>query len=334
MKRIFYEENRGFTLIELLIALAIAGLVGMAALAVFTATNRSTTGQIDVTQAQQSVRASLDRISQHVRTAGFGLPDRTTFTLNFNGTNFTRAVTVTNSSTGSDTLTLVGIGHEIGQLATLGAGGCNQSGPGIRCLVLEGEIDTDMLAKAKYISLGGGKFYEVTGVDPASKRINLTEDLDGLPDEFFLEITPPASVFILQALRYSIVTDLQGCSVEVPCLAVQDFSGVLGNGNRQVMAQGIEDMQIAVLVTPQEGGAAVLVSDGLPISTLNNGELPLESPMITALRINLVGKAATPDRTTTSLRPALEDRAEGALDGYRRRVLTKVIKVRNPRPDS
>ena len=309
-------NNAGFTLAELLISLAIAGIIATAALQIFTTTTRTTTAQTNLSEAQQNLRAAMDRLAQHTRSAGFGLPDRGGFSLTFGTNTFTRAATVTNSSTGPDSLTLVGIGYDAGELEPFVTGSeCNAAGKD--CLTLSSA--DSVLANALYISVGGASFREVSSV--VGKKITLTEQLD-LPDDFF-KITPPPSIYIIQALRYTIATDLTGCSTLHPCLAVQDLSGVTGSGNRQVLAQGIEDLQIGIFITPPAGGSASF-SDG---STTSSAD-------ISALRLNLVGKTKTPDKAPIFQRPALEDRDAGSFDLFRRRVLTTVVKIRNPRPDS
>lgn len=321
----------GFTLVELLVAVAIAGVVGMAALTVYTSTTRTTTAQTDLTQVQQNVRAAMDRMAQHTRSAGFGLPERETFSLTYGAQTFTRAVTVTNSDTGPDTLTLVGIGQEAGSLGALNqdGSGCNMAAT--TCLWLpdvDGEdgnkyfqkSDGDFNPLRQYISLGGAAFLEVTDIDGGNKII-LSEPLANLPDDFF-NITPPPAVYILQALRYTIATDMGGCSATQPCLAVQDFSI---STDRMVLAQGIEDMQIGVFTSAAAAGAPATFSNNASSSSAD----------IAALRINLIGKAQSPDASATFIRPALEDRpASDSPDNFRRRALTTVVKIRNPRPDS
>lgn len=310
--------NAGFSLVELLVAAAIAGVVGMAALTVYTSSTRTTTAQTDLTQVQQNVRASMDRLTQHVRSAGFGLPERESISLTFDGVSYTRAVTVTNSNTGPDSLTLLGIGYDAGELKDFESDSCNKAGED--CLSLS--TTDSLLANALYISVGGASYKEVALV--SGNIVTLTEPLD-LPDDFF-KITPRPSIYILQALRYTIETDtsLDGCSVLHPCLVVQDLSGLTGGGDRQVLAHGIEDMQIGVFTTPAAGGSATF---GNTASS--------SSPDITALRINLLGKAQSPDQNAGFTRPALEDHpAASTPDQYRRRALTTVVKIRNPRPDS
>lgn len=319
-----YAGNAGFTLVEMLIAVAISGVVGMAALTVYTSSTRTTTAQTDLTQVQQNVRAAMDRLTQHTRSAGFGLPERESFSLTFGTDTFTRAVTVTNSATAPDTLTLVGIGQEAGILKAYQADGCNEAGKSCLSLVSNAEFISSgaFHPRHNYISLGGAAFLEVSGVT-GSNIITLTEPLASLPSDFF-NITPRPSVFILKALRYTIATNLTGCSAEQPCLAVQDFSELGSSGGRQVLAQGIEDLQIGVFTSPAAGGSA----------TFSNNASS-SSARIAALRINLVGKAQNPDPSATFIRPALEDHpAASTPDNFRRRDLTTVVKIRNPRPDS
>lgn len=327
MNLLRHNRNAGFSLVELLFAVALAGIVGTAVVSVFVSATRTTTAQTNLSDSQQNLRASIDRLAQHVRVAGFGLPERSTFSLTFGGNTFTRPVTVTNGDPNifePDSLTVVGIGRDAGRLNAYQTDDCNEAGKNCLSLVSNADFKDDngnFNPLRRYISLDGAAFLEVTGV-VGDNIITLDESLASLPKEFF-DVTPYPSVFILQALTYSIATDLTGCSVEQPCLAVRDFTN--GSG-RQVLAQGIEDMQIGIFETPPGGGGA----------EFSSGETT-SSARISALRINLVGKSRTPDREAIFPRPLREDQIEITPpnpDSFRRRVLTTVVKIRNPRPDS
>src|SRR3989344_1640649 len=109
-------EQQGFSLVELLISMAIASIVGMAGYVIFSSSNWSYKVQEDVSEAQQNVRVAMERLAKDIRMAGFGLPDPPfSITIGTSGA-LTAPITVTNSSTGFDTITVLGIGYEAGKL--------------------------------------------------------------------------------------------------------------------------------------------------------------------------------------------------------------------------
>lgn len=67
--------NRGFSLVEVLIALILSSVVTAAAFKAYVNQHKSYLIQDDVTNIQQSARASLDELSRQVRMAGFQLPN-------------------------------------------------------------------------------------------------------------------------------------------------------------------------------------------------------------------------------------------------------------------
>jgi type IV pilus assembly protein PilW len=309
------KNQRGFSLPELLIALALASLVGMAAYTVFTSSSRSTTGQEDVTEAQQNVRIALERMARDIRAAGFGLPDPP-FSLSIGGVSHISPVAITNSASAPDSITLLGIGHFAGTLQTGGNTDCNEAGKGKICLSSVGEFKSgsSFVADRQYVSFDGVRYFVLASTQTAS-------DLDACklvlvsPDTLDRTYPDGTQVFIIQAVRYTRNTALEGCSSENPCLTREALTW-----NNQVVAQNIEDLQFAY----SRNGSASFSS-----GTTSDVD-------ITAVRVNLVGRTRRQvlGGSGASSRPALADRPAASADNYRRRVLTSVVKVRNPRVGS
>jgi prepilin-type N-terminal cleavage/methylation domain-containing protein len=328
-------DGKGFSLIELLVAMAMSGLVAMAAYTVFSTSNWSSAVQEQVSEAQQNVRVGMDRLSADIRVAGFGLPDPP-FSLDFNGNAFTGPITITNSSTDPDTITVLGIGFEAAALendadnnGTVDDADCNGSGDNFICLDsvtntnnFYNDDQSAFLAVRRHVSLDGVRYFQLdtVGHDRANKKLKLV-------DSTFLDrdCRDGVKVYVLQAVRYAIATDLEGCSAANPCLTSADFTMLRGGstpGARQVMAESIEDLQFAYSL------------DGSPNFTNSASS---NSTDIVAVRASIVGRTRAPDfkAVSVSSRPAMEDRAAaGNTDGYRRRTLTSIIKVRNPKTGS
>jgi type IV pilus assembly protein PilW len=311
----FNPESRGFTLVELLIAMLLASLVGMAAYTVFSTSSRSYVSQEDVTEVQQNIRVAMERLSKDVRAAGFGLPEPPFESVTIGGENHTVAVAIANNNgtNGSDTLTLLGIGREAATLRHVDpTADCNHAGNTKLCLNSVDEFNTD---NKKYLSIDGIKFLKIASIDTSNNNLNLDAPLT-------LDTTydtsdpakPKPKVYLIQAVRYSINTSLEGCSTTNPCLARRDMAG-----NNELLATNIEDVQFAYSLNGSAGFAN---------GTINSND-------IVSLRASIVGRSRRPaEGGNVSFRPAVEDHAAGAADKYRRRVLTSVIKVRNPRVGS
>lgn len=315
--------ERGFSLPELLIALLLASLVGMAAYTVFVSSSRSTVGQEDVTEAQQNVRIAMERLAKDIRVAGFGLPDPPLPSFDFGGGNvFSAPVTITNSSSSADTITLLGIGLQAGTLDEGGATDCNDAGKSKICLDSAASVDVfktsgNFNTSRRYISLDGVRFFTLNSTQSDIIDDSTTRKL-ALGDPATLDRTYPdgTPVFIIQAVRYTRNTALDGCTAGNPCLTREALSW-----DNQVVAQNIEDLQVAF----SRRGSASFASGSSNADDIN------------AVRVSLVGRSR---RQVTagaggSRRPELEDRpAAASADNYRRRVLTSVVKVRNPRAGS
>jgi len=305
----------GFTLVELLIAMVLASLIGMAAYTVFSSSSRSYMVQQDVTEAQQNLRVAMDLLARDIRSAGFGVPDPP-FSLSIGGEEHTAPVAIVNSSTGPDSITLLGSGEEKFWIDTDHAQGAMTLN-----IVAQNSGDLDDFFDGSsfdpnraFISLDGIYFTTISGItrSGATAALNLTMGLN----RPYRDGTP---VFLIKAIRYTINTTLSGCSNQNPCLARQDLAET-----NEVLAPNVEDIQLAYNLQ----GSSTFTNDASS-SDVN----------ITAVRANILSRTRSthsgPGANITAERPALEDRAAaGSQDAYRRRLLTSVIKLRNPRAGS
>ena len=334
------NPEKGFSLVELLISMVIATVVGLAGFVIFSTSNWTYKVQEDIAEAQQNVRVAMDRIAKDIRLAGFGLPSPP-FSLTISGQTFTTAITVTDSSSNADTITILGIGYEAGELV-----GTNASGQSYICykkITDEEKLigsDNRVDAKRKYVSIGGNTFITLDTTDTDTGECSSVSGSKKLPLDSPSTLDRAYSantvVYIIQAVQYTINNlspFLAGCSTNNPCLASLDYTGLRGgSGNdRQPLAESIEDIQFAYGIdsSPKDGkidySGTYDVGDFLPD--------PTDDSSIIAVRATVVARTRNQDPrgATAFKRPEAENHAAGSPDAYRRRAVTKIIKLRNPR---
>jgi prepilin-type N-terminal cleavage/methylation domain-containing protein len=69
------RHDKGFTLLELLVATLLTVIISSAALTFFVRANQQYFSQEDISEMQQSLRASIQEIAKQTRMAGFNIPD-------------------------------------------------------------------------------------------------------------------------------------------------------------------------------------------------------------------------------------------------------------------
>jgi type II secretory pathway pseudopilin PulG len=125
----------------------------------------------------------------------------------------------------------------------------------------------------------------------------------------------------------------------IPVLTMERLDGTLPTAP-VVLAEGIEDLQVAYACDTNVDGQLTegpstndewLLNDPNDAIPLNRA---LKCNQPTAVRVTLVARSLTPDTginaaLTDNRRPAVENRAVGALDQFRRRVLSTTIYPRN-----
>lgn len=333
-------SEKGFTLIELIIAMAVASIVALSGFALFSTNNWSYQIQEDVGEAQQNGRIALDRIARDIRGSGFGLSESDLpLTIGDSG-ELSAPITVTDGgATGRDEIIILGIGYEEGVLVEPNENKqeyiCYQSTSGSKI------FDSDskkVLAARKYISIDGIVFAELdTTVVASTSTCGVSDEGTqlplGSPSKLPAKIES-GTVYILQAIRYKIIDTTPDseppCTTESPCLKSLDYTG-LRAANNQVVAENIDDLQFAYGIDVNSDGIMDDNADGVAgYAATDFLDDPPDDKYIVAVRASISAKTRRRDPKGLSFTPpALENKTAGAADRYRRRVFTRLIKMRN-----
>jgi prepilin-type N-terminal cleavage/methylation domain-containing protein len=292
------KEQKGFTLLELMIALVICAILVGGTYSIFISQQRTYAIQDQVVGAQQDGRAALTIMARDIRMAGM--------LIGINGFSVygtTEAITPTNSSSSPDQIRVVFAAEEF-----------SSGGASVTVTQVNGAVVTLSTSIGTFFNSGGTpnrsyvafegeqRVYQVNSVSGS----NLT--LTSAPSDNLG--TFGARVFRVRAITYSVSNNtLQRDNGE----GAQILAG--GTGQSQV-----EDLQLAYQVkndtsnwysTPATAGAT--------------------NQDITVVRINLVMRTTVQDsEDQTYTRPSLEDHTGSTTpDGFRRRVYTTVVKLRN-----
>ncbi len=91
------KNSCGFTLVELMLTMAVSGIIVAAIYSAYMSQQRTYLAQEQVAEMQQNIRAAIDMMTREIRMAGYdpnatadakiieALPDRLSFTMDFNG---------------------------------------------------------------------------------------------------------------------------------------------------------------------------------------------------------------------------------------------------------
>ena len=283
-----------------------------------------------------------------------------------NSITLTSPITVSNSAAVPDTITILGIGYEAGVLENDANddgiednNSCNGAGDGLICLgsansannFFTGSGPYTYETNRRYISLNGAAFIELANAQTDANRSAGMLSL-GTPATLDRNYPDGTSVYIIQAVQYTIndtAPFLTGCSATNPCLVSADTTMLRGGstpGAREVLAENIEDIQFAygIDVSPRDGMIDYTspYSDGAFVFSATGAAALSDPSSIIAVKANIVAKTRNqdPKGATGFKSQCFEDRlvdagttnCTGAVsDGYRRRALTKIIKLRNPK---
>jgi len=324
---LFRRGEKGFTLVELLVAMAVASVVAMSGFALFSASNWSYQVQESVGEAQQNARIAMDRMARDIRMAGYGLPG-----YSYSIFGFDSPITVEDSSTGPDKITILGIGYEAGDVV----GGTAENRKGFDYICYAKTTTDEMIRNTdgtiadsrKYVNIDGVFFATLKQAETAATCTGGIKLYLDSPSKLKGDLNS-GKVYIIQAVEYSIVTNLKGCSVNNPCLASKDYSTLRGS-DHQLLAENIEDIQFAYGLDAD--------GDGIDCTTAYTSAC-FKSPLlatdsesnIRAVRMSLSARTRNKDpKGATFRRPAIENHPESdPPDNYRRRTLTRIVKLRN-----
>ena len=377
------DGRAGLTLVELMVTLVIAGLVTSSSFVFFAGQRRVYDAQMKVLGVQQNLWAAMDTVARFVRASGMGMvgcvnttdPTPTGTTPPQTGL---RAYTagppaqvirlapmwIQNGVNGApDAITVVfGVGT-FGSFSdvTLGASVQRASDPvvtpaGLTSSFRAGEfallLDTSGLPVGPPLNDRGCTLFQITGVNAGANTLlhastsswNPPGDVAGLvPFDYVGGAAPKAGIRDFGSLswvRFSI--DSSGAS---PQLMMQRLDGLSGPTTPQVLADGIEDLQIAYacdLVPAAPAGPDGVFSEGTDGPTRLADEWtynvagdapPAACVRPQAVRLTIIARTTVGDENLANVaangKPAVEDGVAGARDNFRHRVLTTIVSPRN-----
>lgn len=285
------QDNRGVTLIELMIALVISAVLVGGTYSIFITQQRTYVLQDQVVGVQQDGRAALTIMARDIRMAGMLTGDE------FSVNGASEAITPTNSNAGPDQIRVVYAAEEVSVVSSVDT--VNKQ------VTLASGADRFNTSTRRYLAFEGqDHVYQVSSINLGANTLTLTES----PPSYLADFS--ARVYCVNAITY----DVSGNALRRnDGSGAQDLAGV---ANQSV----VEDLQFAYQV---EGDTSNWFNTAADAGATNDD--------IRAVRINLLVSTAVEDTQDQSYhRPALEDRAgSGTQDGFRRRVYTTVVKLRN-----
>ena len=338
-------DEGGFTLIEVMIAVVITAVISAAAFTILTTTNKSLRANEQTVDTQQNVRIAMELMSRDIKMAGFGNPGvaigNCTYPI------MPSDNTPGGADTGSDSVQLlVPTTKATGTLwqlqnATVSSGATQ--------ITLKAGAVADMvasgLATGSYVSVNGAHTAVVNTLSAGSNTIDIA-----IPAPIWFPVD--AQVYLLQCIRYQVVTNPATCGSSEPCLTRGVAGVTVGPSAEAPIVEGIEEIQLAYAcdgcvaainggvpdrVIDNQGGAAGFdqadfVSDGVWTAA------PRTPDKIQLVQLSLVarqpkadlGMGETTQATIGSQSLVISpDRTLAADSNHRRRVLTKTIETRN-----
>lgn len=289
------REQKGFTLVELMVVVVIFFFILAGVFTAYISQHHASVIQAQVTDTQQNARIAMDFLSKDIRMAGFGKPAGAV-----NG--FADAVfpAINNDATngnnvlnGTDQITVV-TGYR--QVSTLTSAVSAEA----TTITLAANANQFNTTTKKFVCIDGvGQIdnYEVTGI--AGNVLTVSPALHRT-------YQAGAPVLLVKAITYSVN--------DAGVLTRNENTG----GGAQTLATNIEDLQFAYQLADDTWSDA-----------------PGSPEDIRVVRINVLARTRFQDRNpgesgTIGQRPDIEDHdVNNVTDGFRRRLLTSVVGVRN-----
>lgn len=330
---------RGFTLTELMIALGLTGLVAVVLLAASQVQTEIQREEGQSQQIQDNLRAAMEELVTSVRTAGScfysgqvtnavppGMPGTIL------GINVRNNILNAGNSDSPDGLDLIRC--DDATVATLTV----TSKPSDTQLVADTSAAFQMNDFVVLSDFYFGNLYRLTAAPQMF--------MNGVPQQrLFVNapVTTPPSAFApgsvitrVLPLAYRVDTTM---FTNLPVLTLQDLAPYDNSQAPQMVAENIEDLQVAVGIDGlsdskvdgilREVGQAANDDDW--IYNYPGETLPVPLPparQVTAVRVTLITRTTIAGEKMVFQRPRAEDRPAGPIDGFRRRVLTTQISVR------
>jgi len=334
------HSQRGFTLIELMVSLVLFAVVTAGLMSVAVTMAKGFHDQDAVVDTESASRASMDYISDTLRTASPGVPlnsivDLSSNTCETGAFRFTNNAPTTNAGVYTNTSDKLTIIYASGAVVTTALTAF--TAPGALSVVDSSEISAgDFVLITDFQN---GHLAYVTSTSPGV--IDIDAFACGTPINGGTGY--PAGSVVIRAQKASFfIQDVDN----VPALMFDaDADGI--RYQPEPIAEGIEDLEIAVGVDADGNGilnktGSTTVFEDTSAAGADewqgnvNGEIPDNSVFVPAgpvraVRISLVARSTIAySGVNTYKLGAVEDRpANGAVDNFRRRTLSTIIEIRN-----
>lgn len=310
------SKNSGFTLTELLVAMALSLTVLAGLYSFYVSHQRVYAIQAQLLETQQNLRIGLEIIVEDIQgTGGTGIPR-------------VAAVTLTNSTTGSDSLSLlvpdasicpgvpqpvqINTYHSTGSHMFLAASCTNMEGK-TGLLVDATGLNYRNLKLTKVITENNKVDFESSPL-PVLSASGLTTDYSG------------GTLLVLRQITYTV--DLSSPSKPVLRRNLNIGAGA------QPLANYIEDLQVSLGYDRNSDGIITEVgntaNDDETVFNVPGENNATEAPTnLRNIKVILVGRTRLQDPSIQGSLPAILDRAEGGPDGYRRKTRGARTQIRN-----
>jgi prepilin-type N-terminal cleavage/methylation domain-containing protein len=316
------DRRAGFTLVELMVSLTIFSFAIAGVLSVAVSMTQGFRDQRAAVDAEAAARVPLDFMADALRQASPGAPTGNIFDL---GTPCsTTALTVTDNvgNNGPDELDVV---FASGAVVTSTRAIWADQPADLASVVVN---DASQLSVGDYVvisNLSQGHLVGITGITGNTLSLAGTAcPTPGYPSGGY-----PSGSLVIRALHAQFTI---GTINNIPTLMMTSVD----TGVSEPLAQGIEDLQLALGVDPGNNAADALTEIGVSAGDDDwvgnvTGD-PAIVGTLRAVRVTLIARTATGyiGLATPFNRPAAEDHAASAtFDTYRRRVLRAMVEVRN-----
>lgn len=309
--------ERGLTIVELLIAMVLATFVIAVSFRISIIVIDGYRQHREAVAVQRAARGTLDLVSDAVRNASAGVPSGQV-TDAVGCTPFT-GLQVTNATDGPDELHVISASG-----ATLTTLRANFTEDQTSLTVLDG---TGLVAGDEVLvtNFDVGHVVQITDVTDNGSDWTLAIEPITCPG---VEFTYTPGAMVLRAkVQHFYVEEIDG----VPTMFLDaDSDGV---GEPEPLAEGVEDFQVAVGVDADDDGEVTDTVSTTDEWSYNADGDAAPADVITkpwrALRLTVVARTIKASEGRWSAPPPAEDHEGGVEDGYRRRMVSTIVEIRN-----
>jgi prepilin-type N-terminal cleavage/methylation domain-containing protein len=321
-------RRAGFTLIELLVVAAIMGLASVYMLGSVVASSRAYTVVDQVAESQQGLRAAADLLERDLRHAGIMVPQGASLC----------AV----DATGAPDRLFVTAGDAIDpdddivpyDGAAIQGGATNVTTPNMTFVVDSLILEPSPPTRAAYDMDGDGTNDSDFRLNGGVIVIDANEPERGTACGTITQLTVAT-----RTLQVAFATaDLGVLTGTANLVAIPAHEYRIQDGDRLVrdnmlLAEGVEDLQAAFFFD-LNGNNQIDAGEWQADGTGANDYVAQDTDMrdLRGVRLNLVTRTRLEDERFGGKAQARENRAAGAADGFRRRVYTSSVRLRNMGP--